>query len=174
MTVKIGDNVTIGDSVFNNSDLIEKRKHWNFRVGFTCGAFDLLHTGHALMLEEARAACDYLVVGVQSDPSVDRSEKNKPIQDYQERILMVRAIKYVDEIVLYETEEDLLGLLKQLKPDVRILGADWKGKRFTGWDLPIEPYFNSRDHAYSTSSLRKRIFHAELNLHVSNVPYEMT
>jgi len=174
MTVKIGDNVTIGDSVFNNSTLIEKRKQMDLKVGFTCGAFDILHTGHALMLEEAKAACDYLVVGVQSDPSIDRSEKNKPVQDYQERILMVRAIKYVDEIVLYETEEDLFNLLEQLKPDVRILGADWEGKKFTGWDLPIEHYFNSRDHTYSTSSLRKRIFRAELNLHVSNEPYEMT
>jgi glycerol-3-phosphate cytidylyltransferase len=174
MTVKIGDNVTIGDSVFNNSDLIEKRKHWNFKVGFTCGSFDLLHTGHALMLEEARGTCDYLVVGVQSDPSVNRPDKNKPVQDYHERILMVRAIKYVDEIVLYETEDDLLELLKQLKPDIRILGADWKGKEFTGSELSIEHYFNSRDHAYSTSSLRRRIFHAELNQHVLNEPYEMT
>ena len=141
------------------------------KVGFTCGAFDVLHTGHALMLEEAKSVCDYLIVGVQSDPNIDRSEKNKPVQDYEERITMVKAIRYVDEIVLYDTEASLVELLSRLKPDIRVLGADWQGKKYTGWELPIEPYFNSRNHGYSSSSLRRRIMLAELG--TQNDPFEM-
>jgi glycerol-3-phosphate cytidylyltransferase len=131
------------------------------KIGFTCGAFDILHTGHVLMLEEATAQCDHLIVGVQSDPSTDRPEKNRPIQGYDERIIMVKSIRYVDETVLYDTEEDLINLLKKINPDVRILGADWEGKKFTGHDLDIECYFNSRSHSWSTSNLRKRIYEAE-------------
>ena len=131
------------------------------KVGFTCGAFDLFHTGHALMLEEARGQCDWLIVGVQSDPSFDRLHKNKPIQLYDERIIMVKAIRHVDEVVLYDTEEDLVNLLQMMQPDIRIVGADWKGKAFTGSDLDIEVYFNSRNHVYSTSALRERVYFAE-------------
>ena len=131
------------------------------RIGFTCGAFDVLHTGHVLMLEEAKLQCDYLVVGVQSDPTIDRPEKNTPIQSYEERITMVRAIKYVDEVVFYDTEGGLIELLNVLKPDIRIVGADWEGKEFTGHELPIDIYFNSRNHNYSSSSLRSRIYEAE-------------
>ncbi len=155
----------------DNNDVIQRRTQWNMKVGFTCGAFDVLHTGHALMLEEAKSVCDYLIVGVQSDPNIDRSEKNKPVQDYEERITMVKAIRYVDEIVLYDTESDLVELLNRLKPDIRILGADWQGKKYTGWELPIEPYFNSRNHGYSSSSLRRRIMLAELG--TQNDPFEM-
>lgn len=172
-TVKIGNHVLVGPNVsINNNDVFAKRSKWNMRVGFTCGAFDVLHTGHVLMLEEAKSVCDYLIVGVQSDPNIDRASKNKPVQSYDERIITVQAIKYVDEIVLYDTEDDLVELLKKLNPDVRILGADWQGKKYTGWELPIEPYFNSRDHGYSSSSLRKRIAHAELG--VNDITYEMT
>ncbi len=131
------------------------------RVGFTCGAFDLLHAGHVLMLEEAREACDYLIVGVQSDPSIDRPEKNSPIQSHEERIIQVRGVKHVDEVVTYDTEAGLVELLQKLNPDVRILGADHKGKKFTGWELPIAVFFNSRDHGYSTSELRDRIYQEE-------------
>ena len=130
-------------------------------VGFTCGAFDLLHAGHALMLEECKEHCTHLIVGVQYNPNFDRPDKNRPIQSYQERIIMVNAIKFVDEVVLYETEEDLYELLQNLNPDVRILGADWKDKEFTGHDLPIKVVFNSRDHGYSTTDLRTRVFVAE-------------
>ena len=130
--------------------------------GFTCGAFDILHTGHALMFEECKNHCDYLIVGLQRDPSVDRPEKNKPIQSYEERDIMVRAIRWVDEVVHYDTEEDLLQLLQTLSIDVRIVGADWMGKQYTGAELDIPVVFNSRDHNYSTSSLRKRIYKAEL------------
>jgi glycerol-3-phosphate cytidylyltransferase len=132
-------------------------------VGFTCGAFDILHAGHAMMLKEAKQSCDYLIVGVQGDPSIDRPRKNKPVQTYVERQTMVSAIKWVDEIVLYDTEADLLALLKELAPDVRIIGADWKGKPYTGYNLAMRVVFNSRDHGYSTSELRQRIMRAELD-----------
>ena len=132
-------------------------------VGFTCGAFDILHAGHAMMLKEAKESCDYLIVGVQGDPSIDRPGKNSPVQTYTERQTMVSAIKWVDEIVLYNTEAELLELLKKLQPDVRIIGADWKGKPYTGYNLPMKVVFNSRDHGYSTSELRQRIMTAELN-----------
>ena len=132
--------------------------------GFTCGAFDLLHAGHALMFEECKKHCDYLIVGLQRDPSVDRKNKNKPVQEYEERDIMLKSIRWVDEVVYYDTEEDLHGLLKTLKIDVRIVGEDWKGKPFTGHELPIRVVFNSRDHEYSTSNLRKRVYEAEKKL----------
>lgn len=132
------------------------------KIGFTCGSFDLLHCGHAMMLEEAKSYCEHLIVGIQSDPTIDRDSKNKPIQSYAERISMVHAIRYVDEVVLYDTETDLVELLIRLNPDVRIVGADWQNKEFTGHDLPIPVVFNTRNHGYSTSELRKRVFEAEL------------
>ena len=130
-------------------------------TGFTCGAFDLLHAGHALMLEECKLHCDELVVGLQSDPSIDRPDKNKPVQAFEERLTMLRSIKWVDTIVFYDTEAELYDLLDVTRPDVRIVGADWKGKEFTGHDLPIRVVFNSRDHGYSTSDLRARVYNAE-------------
>jgi glycerol-3-phosphate cytidylyltransferase len=132
-------------------------------IGFTCGAFDLLHAGHALMLEECREYCDELIVGLQSDPSIDRPEKNKPIQTFEERLIMLRSIKWVDGIVFYDTEQELYDLLEATAPDVRIVGADWEGKEFTGHDLSIPIVFNSRDHGYSTSDLRQRVFYEESN-----------
>ena len=143
-------------------------------TGFTCGAFDLLHAGHALMLEEAKKSCDHLIVGVQGDPSLDRPDtKNTPVQTYEERIIMVKSIRWVDEVVLYNTEEELYKLLEKIKPDVRIIGADWKGKPFTGFNLPIKVVFNSRDHGYSSSDLRKRVMYAELEkkVHHKLSPY---
>jgi len=132
------------------------------KIGFTCGSFDLLHCGHAMMLEEAKSYCEHLIVGVQSDPTIDRDSKNKPIQSYAERISMVNAIRYVDEVVLYDTEIDLVELLIRLNPDVRIVGADWQNKKFTGHNLPIPVVFNTRNHNYSTSELRRRVYEAEL------------
>ena len=130
-------------------------------VGITFGSFDLCHYGHALMFEECKEYCDYLIVGVQSDPSIDRPEKNKPVQSLEERVGIVSSLKFVDEVVTYDTEADLVKVLKNIQPDVRILGADHKGKPFTGHELPIKYIFNSRDHGYSTSELRKRVFEAE-------------
>ena len=154
MSVEIGKNVKIGKDVHVEAPI---------RIGFTCGAFDLLHTGHALMLKEAKAQCDYLIVGVQTDPTLDRPEKNKPVQGYEERLTMVESIKYVDEIRTYATESQLINLLKKIMPDVRIVGADWEGREFTGHELDIEIYYNSRAHSYSSSSLRQRIYNAELS-----------
>jgi len=131
------------------------------KKGFTCGAFDLLHAGHALMLKECKSYCDYLIVGVQTDPSIDRKEKNKPVQNFEERVTMVKSIKWVDEVVFYETESDLYELLKKLPINIRIVGSDWKGKKFTGYDLNTTVVFNTRDHGYSTSELRKRVYESE-------------
>ena len=101
-------------------------------IGITFGSFDLCHYGHALMFEECKEYCDYLIVGVQSDPSIDRPEKNKPVQSHEERIGIVSSLKFVDEVVTYDTEADLIEVLKKMQPDVRILGADHEGKPFTG------------------------------------------
>ena len=127
------------------------------KVGFTCGAFDLTHAGHYLMFKEVRKQCDFLVVGLQSDPSLDRKSKNKPVQTLKERKIQHEACKYIDKIVHYKTEGDLVNLLKKLKPDIRFLGADWKGKNFTGKELPIKVNVNTRDHGYSTTHLRERV-----------------
>jgi glycerol-3-phosphate cytidylyltransferase len=131
------------------------------KVGFTCGAFDVIHPGHILMLQEAKMKCDYLIVGLQVDPNLDRPSKNKPIQTLEERKIMLEAIKGIDEIVVYETEKELYELLKKIQPHVRIIGADWKGKEYTGCDLPIKMYFNTRDHNWSSSELRRRIYNNE-------------
>lgn len=132
-------------------------------VGITFGSFDLCHYGHALMFEECKQYCDYLIVGVQSDPSIDRPEKNAPIQSHKERLGIVSSIKFVDEVKPYDTESDLIKVLKEVNPDVRILGADHKGTEFTGHEMNIKCIFNSRDHGYSTSELRKRVFESEKN-----------
>ena len=100
-------------------------------------------------------------MGVQSDHSIDRSEKNKPIQSYEERIISTKAVRFVDQVVLYDTEEDLYNLLKDINPDIRIIGTDHKDKPYTGDDLDIEVYFNSRNHDWSTSYLRERVYKAE-------------
>tara|TARA_R110001583_G_scaffold103663_1_gene250943 strand:- start:6 stop:428 length:423 start_codon:yes stop_codon:yes gene_type:complete len=134
----------------------------NKKTGFTCGSFDLLHAGHSLMLKECKDHCNYLIVGLQRDPSVDRSDKNKPVQDYEERNIMLSSIRWVDEIIYYDTEDDLQELLQMLDIDIRIIGADWKGKKYTGWELNIPVVFNSRDHGYSTSRLRERVYNAEM------------
>jgi len=132
-------------------------------VGITFGSFDLCHYGHALMFEECKEYCDYLIVGVQSDPSIDRPEKNSPIQSHKERLGIVNSIKFVDEVKPYDTESDVITMLKEVNPDVRILGADHQGIEFTGHDLDIKCVFNSRDHGYSTNELRKRVFESEKN-----------
>ena len=132
------------------------------RVGFTCSCFDLLHAGHILMLKEAKQQCDYLIAALQTDPTIDRpTTKNKPVQSITERFIQLQAVKYVDEIVIYETEDDLLQILKAYPIDVRIMGEEYKNKPFTGNELPIEIYFNRRTHKYSTTELRTRI----VNLH---------
>ena len=125
--------------------------------GFTCGSMDLLHAGHVLMLKECKQQCDYLIVGLQTDPTTDRPNKNKPVETLEERRIRLEGSKYVDEIVIYETESDLYKILQELKPDVRFVAPDHQGKPFTGDDLPIPVIFNSREHKFSSSSLRERI-----------------
>lgn len=131
------------------------------KVGFTASCFDLLHAGHILMLEEAKSVCDHLIVALQVDPSLDRPEKRKPIQSLVERQIQLKAVSYVDEVVVYQTEEDLLNLLKTLPIDIRIIGEDYMGKDFTGRDYcvshDIEIYYNSRKHNYSSTELIERI-----------------
>jgi glycerol-3-phosphate cytidylyltransferase len=135
------------------------------KVGFTCSAFDLCHAGHISMLQDAKRQCDYLIVGLQNDPSVDRPTKNKPIQSIVERYLQVSGVRYVDEVIPYNTEKDLEDLLQILPIDIRILGEEYKDKNFTGKDIcisrNIQLYFNRRDHSFSSSDLRKRISKAE-------------
>ena len=126
-------------------------------IGFTCSTFDLLHTGHILMLEEAKSQCDYLICGLQIDPSVDRPEKNSPIQSYYERFIQLSAVKYVDAIIPYTTEEELMTILQTNDIDIRILGDEYETKQFTGNNLEMDYYFNKRTHNYSTTELRKRV-----------------
>ena len=125
-------------------------------IGFTCGAFDLLHAGHIVMLEEAKSNCDYLIVGLQTDPSIDREEKNKPIQSVYERYVQLDAVKYVDKIIPYDTEQSLLDLLQSQKIDIRFVGEEYRESKLTGRDL-IELHYTSRRHSFSSSSLRDKI-----------------
>jgi len=131
------------------------------KVGITFSAFDLLHAGHIAMLRESKEQCDYLVAGLQLDPTIDRPEKNKPIQTIVERYTQLKAVKYVDEIIPYTTEKDIEDILEMYQIDVRIIGEEYKDKDFTGKDicarLGIDLYFNKRDHRFSSSDLRKRI-----------------
>ena len=130
-----------------------------YKIGFTCGAFDLVHAGHMLMFKEAKEQCEFLIIGLQDNPNIDRPDKHKPIQSLEERKIVLMGIRYIDLIVYYKTEKDLYELLKLIQDsiDIRIVGKDWEGKKFTGYDLPIKIYFNSRNHNYSSSELRKRI-----------------
>lgn len=135
------------------------------KVGFTCSTFDLLHAGHVMMLREAKSQCDYLIVGLQTDPSVDRPDKNKPIQTLVERYVQLDAIKYVDEIITYQSEQDLEDILNMFDIDVRILGEEYKDQTFTGRAIcakrGIELYYNKRDHRFSSSGLRERVTNEE-------------
>lgn len=137
------------------------------RVGFTCSTFDLCHAGHISMLEEAKNQCDVLIVGLQNDPSIDRPTKNKPIQSIVERYIQLNAIKYIDQIIPYNTEKDLEDILLSFPIDIRILGKEYENKNFTGKDIcvrrGIEFCFNSRDHSFSTTELRERVTNAEMD-----------
>lgn len=137
------------------------------RVGFTASAFDLLHAGHIQMLREAKEQCDYLICGLQLDPSLDRRDKNSPVQTVVERYTQLKGVKYVDEIIPYSTENDLEDILSMYRIDVRILGEEYREKEFTGRDIckkrGIDLYFNKRDHRFSSSDLRKRVAESEFN-----------
>ena len=131
------------------------------KVGITFSTFDLFHAGHVKMLEEAKRQCDFLIVGLQLDPSIDRPEKNKPVQGLVERYIQVKGCKHVDEIVPYVTEQDLEDILRSFKIDVRIIGEEYRDKGFTGKEYcsqkGIEIYYNTRDHRFSSSGLRNAV-----------------
>lgn len=135
------------------------------KVGITFSAFDLLHAGHIKMLEEARRQCDYLIVGLQTDPTLDRPEKNHPTQTVVERYIQLKGCRFVDEIVPYATEQDLEDVLRSFKIDVRIIGDEYQDKNFTGRayceEKGIELYYNRRDHRFSSSSLRREVAEKE-------------
>jgi len=137
------------------------------KVGFTCSTFDLLHAGHVQMLREAKDQCDYLICGLQVDPSIDRLEKNAPIQTVVERYTQLKAVRYVDEIIPYGTEKDLEDILTMYNIHVRIIGEEYRDGKFTGRAIcakrDIELYFNKRDHRFSTSDLRKRVAERQSN-----------
>ncbi len=142
-----------------------RQKKISMKIGITFSAFDLLHAGHVKMLEDAKRQCDFLIVGLQTDPTLDRPEKNKPTQSVVERYIQLKGCKFVDEIVPYATEQDLEDILRSFKIDVRILGDEYQDKNFTGRkyceEKGIELYFNSRDHRFSSSLLRKEVAEKE-------------
>ena len=143
----------------------------SMKIGITFNAFDLLHAGHIKMLEEAKRECDYLIVGLQTDPTLDRPEKNRPTQTVVERYIQLKGCKFVDEIVPYATEQDLEDVLRSFKIDVRILGDEYKDKNFTGRayceSKGIELYYNRRDHRFSSSALRKEVAQKEAGREIS-------
>jgi glycerol-3-phosphate cytidylyltransferase len=136
------------------------------KIGITFSAFDLLHAGHIKMLEEAKSQCDYLIVGLQTDPTIDRPNKNKPTQTVVERYIQLRGCKFVDEIVPYATEQDLEDILRSFHIDLRIVGDEYRNSNFTGRkyceEKGIKLYFNTRDHRFSSSGLRREVFEKEL------------
>ena len=148
----------------------------NKKIGITFSCFDLLHAGHIRMLAEAKTQCDYLIVGLQTDPTIDRPEKNKPTQTVVERYIQLQGCKYVDEIIPYATEKDLEDILKLYKIDVRIIGVEYKDKDFTGRDFCEEQnitlYYNERHHRFSSTNLRKEVYQRE-NLKLKNLPEQV-
>jgi glycerol-3-phosphate cytidylyltransferase len=149
--------------IFNK---IRELKDKGLKIGITFSTFDMLHAGHVAMLAEAKNHCDYLIAGLQTDPTIDRPDtKNKPVQSIVERQIQLAACRYVDEVVVYQTEQDLVDLLLILPLDVRILGEEYADKPFTGdaecYARGIQIVFNGRDHSFSSSSLRKRVAAAE-------------
>lgn len=148
--------------IFNK---VKELKEEGLTIGITFSQFDMLHAGHIAMLSEAKNHCDYLIAGLQNNAKWDRPEKNEPIQSIVERQIQLSATRFVDEIVVYNTEKDLEDILLTLPVDVRILGVEYKDKEFTGKqickDRGIELVFNGRDHSFSSSSLRKRVAEAE-------------
>ena len=140
------------------------------KIGITFSAFDLLHAGHIKMLEDAKQKCDYLIAALQTDPTLDRPEKNRPTQSVVERYIQLKGCKHVDEIVPYATEQDLEDILRSFKIDVRIIGDEYKDKNFTGRSYCEEKgivfHFNTRDHRFSSTSLRREVMEKENNKNI--------
>jgi glycerol-3-phosphate cytidylyltransferase len=158
--------------IFNH---IKELKSQGKKIGITFSTFDMLHAGHIAMLSEAKNHCDYLIAGLQTDPTIDRPDtKNRPVQSIVERQIQLAACRYVDEVVVYQTEQDLVDLLLILPLDVRVLGVEYEGKHFSGRyeceRREIECIFNARDHSFSSSSLRKRVVQAEIEKNLRTPP----
>lgn len=156
ITKKPSYDLFIDDKAINS---VEWRKQEKIQIiGFVASSFDLLHAGHCLYLKEAKSVCDYLIAGLQVDPTLDRIYKNKPIQSIEERKIQLESSRYVDEVVIYNTEKDLEDLLQKIKPDIRVLGTDCKDKKITGLEYCQNIYWHDRSfHGWSSSGLRKRI-----------------
>jgi glycerol-3-phosphate cytidylyltransferase len=136
------------------------------KIGFNCSTFDFFHAGHVTMLKEEKRHCDWLIVALQTDPTIDRPDtKNSPVQSVYERFVQVAACKYVDEVLIYSTEEELMNILQTQHVDIRFLGDEYKSKDFTGkqWclDNDIDLHYHQREHTYSSSGLRYRTYQAE-------------
>jgi glycerol-3-phosphate cytidylyltransferase len=162
-TIAGKDDAGVDKMIFNK---IRELKDAGKKIGITFSTFDLLHAGHIAMLSEARNHCDYLICGLQTDPTIDRPDsKNPPVQTIVERQIQLAATRYVDEVVIYQTEEDLRDLLLVLPIDVRIIGVEYQDKEFSGKDIcekrGIKVIYNGRDHSFSSSSLRKRVASAQ-------------
>ena len=140
-----------------------QEKYNGKHIVFTASSFDLAHAGHALMLEDCKGRFQdaVVVIGLHSDPTINRDSKNKPVQSIEERRVIMRSSRFVDEIIEYATEDDLLNVIRTLQPALRVLGSDWRGKAYTGIELEIPVYFHERSHDWSTSRLRKRVYEAE-------------
>jgi glycerol-3-phosphate cytidylyltransferase len=166
-TIEIKNRKTIANrkTITQTNEILIKnimamQKKW--ARGVTAGAFDLAHAGHVLMFKECKEYCDHLTVFLHTDPSIDRPEKHHPIMSIEERMTILRSNRYIDDIITYDTERQLYGMLEALPEDtVRVIGADWKGKQYTGHDLALPVVFNTRGHSYSSSELRERIYQAE-------------
>lgn len=146
---------------------IEKARVEGKKIGFTASSFDLLHPGHISMLAEARSHCDFLVVGLLTDPTISRPDtKNKPVQSTFERFVQIQAIEYIDELIPFDSEEDLKQMIKMIKPHIRFCGIEYKGTHHTGWDIQgVDIFYNRRDHDYSTTELRNRVYELEKKKH---------
>lgn len=158
-------DLLIDDKVLNANDW---HKKINPIVGFVASCFDLLHPGHMLMLKDAKSKCDHLIAALQTDPTVDRPHKNKPIQTLEERLIILEGNKYIDEIIIYNNEIDLENLIKSIKPDIRIIGSDWKDKEYTGKGLSKSEYFHERNHNWSSTELKNRIINIYKNDNLKN------
>lgn len=151
--------------MFLNKNEISKKLNKeisDLKIGITFSTFDLLHAGHLVMLQESKTLCDYLVVGLLSDPTIDRPDKNKPVQSLFERYIQLSSCKYVDEIIPFSTEKEIEDIILTLQPDIRIVGEEYEGKNHTGIGLcPI--HYNKRKHSFSSTDLRKRVYECEKN-----------
>lgn len=154
MNIKPSFDIMIDDRALEAS---EWRSKINPKIGFIAGSFDIIHPGYILMFQDAKNVCDHLIVALQTDPTIDRPEKNKPVQSYDERKIVLESIKHVDEIVKYTTEKELYELLSKTKIDVRILGSDYEEEKYNGHDLNIPVYFHKRNHDWSSTKLKKMI-----------------